>query len=79
MEAWFGVVWDFEPWFWWVSGKPHQEPADMRNPELRMEVLSHRFVLSSRRSNHMKQFWMLRRYLKQNGVNKAGPKRASQA
>ena len=25
-----------------------------------------------RRSNHMKQFWMLRRYLKQNSVNKDG-------
>ena len=25
-----------------------------------------------RRSNHMKQFWMLRRYLKQNQVNKDG-------
>ena len=26
-----------------------------------------------RRSNHMKQFWMLRRYLKQNQVNKDRP------
>ncbi|CAJ1395504.1 unnamed protein product [Effrenium voratum] len=26
--------------------------------------------LNNLRSNHMKQFWMLRRYLKQNGVNK---------